>query len=83
MACGHNTRAADAEELIGDVDSMLYRVMANLVQEIDRGDERGEPQVSYRRDDSKINFFGPKRYFEEFRNNKEAMRRLRERQTKD
>jgi hypothetical protein len=83
MACGHNTRAADAEELIDSVDLMLFCVMENSVQEIDQGDERGEPQISYTKDDRKINFFGPKRYFEDFRSDGEAMKRLRERQTKE
>ncbi|KEY75229.1 hypothetical protein S7711_07143 [Stachybotrys chartarum IBT 7711] len=82
MACGHNTRAADAEELIDDVDLMLYRVMENLVEEKDRGDERGEPQISYSREDMKIKFFGPKKYFEGFRSDKDAMKSLRERQIK-
>jgi hypothetical protein len=82
MACGHNTRAADAEELIDEVDLMLYQVMENLVPEINQGDKRGELQVAYRRDDAKIKFFGPKRYFEEFRSDEEAMKRLRERHDK-
>jgi hypothetical protein len=83
MACGHNTPAADAEELINEVDLMLYRVMENLVPAIDQGDERGELQIAYRRDDAKIKFFGPKKYFEEFRSDEEAMKRLRERHAKE
>jgi hypothetical protein len=83
IACGHNTRAADAEELINEVDSLLYRVMENLIPEVDRGDERDEPQVSYNRDDRKINFFGPKKYFDNFRSDEKAMKQLRERQPKE
>ena len=62
---------------------MLYRVMEQLVQGIDRGDQRGEPLVIYKREDSKINFLGPKRCFEELRSDEEAMKRLRERQAKE
>ncbi|KAH8893616.1 Metallo-hydrolase/oxidoreductase [Thozetella sp. PMI_491] len=79
MACGHSTCAADAEELIDDVDSMLYRVMENLVPENDWGEWRGEPLIQYKREDGKINFAGPRGRFEEFRSDEKAMERLRER----
>lgn len=32
MAYGHGTRAGDTEELIDIVDSILYRIMENMVQ---------------------------------------------------
>lgn len=82
MACGHNTRAADAEVLLEEVDEMLYAVMTKQFEEIDRGDERDQQQISFQRGDLKIKFFGPKKYFEDFRGDQEAMKRLQDRQDK-
>jgi glyoxylase-like metal-dependent hydrolase (beta-lactamase superfamily II) len=82
MACGHNTRAADAETLLNEVDEMLYGVMMKKFKEIDRGEERDQQQVSFQRDDLKIKFFGPKQYFEDFRDIPAAMQSLADRQSK-
>src|SRR4051812_42310880 len=67
IACGHITSTSDAQQLINDVDLFLHRVLENMVDVKDQGVFRDEPLISYEREDGKISFLGPKRHFDEFR----------------
>ncbi len=81
MACGHTTSGSDAQQLISGVDLFLYQVLEYMVDSKDQGQFRDEPLISYDREDGKISFMGPKRLFDEFREDGEAMQAIRERQS--
>lgn len=67
MACGHNTSAVDAKDLVHEVERFLSKVRRGLIEQHDRGEKRGIPFVGYERDDGRISFVGPKEIFDNFR----------------
>jgi glyoxylase-like metal-dependent hydrolase (beta-lactamase superfamily II) len=73
IACGHNTYDADAEDLLGAVDSLLYHVVQGLVESGRSEISRDELTQSFEGEDGKISFLGPVRLFEDFRNDPNAM----------
>ena len=81
MACGHITSASDAQQLIDEVDLFLHRLLESMVNAKDQGRFRDEPLISYEREDGKVSFLGPKKLFEEFRDDDAAMQAIRERQS--
>lgn len=66
MACGHTTSAADAEQLINEVDHFLYAVAAQKIAPQDEGFILGVAFVSYKNADGRLSFIGPRRLFDEF-----------------
>ncbi|KAK0703655.1 hypothetical protein B0T26DRAFT_815474 [Lasiosphaeria miniovina] len=58
----------------------LCQVIEGMVDSQDQGEFRDEPLISYDREDGKISFIGPKKLFDEFRKDREAVRAIRERQ---
>lgn len=67
MACGHDTFAADAEDLVHEVERFFSKVRRGLIERQDRGEKRGIPYVGYVRDDGRISFVGPKELFDNLR----------------
>ena len=81
IASGHITSASDAQQLINDVDLFLHRVVENMVEAKDQGMFRDELLISFEREDGKVSFLGPKRLFDEFRDNDATMQAIRGRQS--
>jgi len=80
IACGHITSTSDAQQLINNVDMFLYQVTENMVDSKDQGEFRDEQLISYDREDGRISFMGPKRLFDEFRKDSDAVHAIRNRQ---
>jgi glyoxylase-like metal-dependent hydrolase (beta-lactamase superfamily II) len=81
IACGHNTYDADAEELIDGVDSLLFYVIQGWVEPCRFENVRDEITLSFEREDGKLSFHGPARFFEDFRNDDAAMGAISARQS--
>jgi glyoxylase-like metal-dependent hydrolase (beta-lactamase superfamily II) len=81
IACGHNTYNADAEDLLRDVDSLLYRVVQGWVKSGHSETFGDELTQSFEGEDGKVSFHGPMRFFEDFRNDPIAMASISDRQS--
>jgi glyoxylase-like metal-dependent hydrolase (beta-lactamase superfamily II) len=79
MACGHCTTDADAEELLSEVDEFLWNVVCGKVKVSREDENRGEVYLLYERKDGRLSFLGPRRLFEVFKEDNEAMNELRKR----
>jgi glyoxylase-like metal-dependent hydrolase (beta-lactamase superfamily II) len=66
IACGHITKDADAEELLDEILEFLCMVERGEVESKAWRQFRGEEEVIYERDDSKLSFGGPKSKFDKF-----------------
>jgi hypothetical protein len=85
IACGHITSTSDAQELISDVDMfletcLLCQVIENMIDSKDQGEFRDEQLISYDREDGRVSFMGPRRLFDEFRKDSDAVQAIRNRQ---
>jgi glyoxylase-like metal-dependent hydrolase (beta-lactamase superfamily II) len=79
IACGHTTADADAELILLEVDDFLWDVVSGKVEVGREEEDRGEVIYLYEKEDGKLSFLGPRRLFDEFREDVEAMRRLERR----
>lgn len=80
IACGHKSSASDAQQLIGEVDEFLYHVLEKKIEpKVPGYSFRDEPLVSYKREDGRLSFVGPRKLFDGFREDEEAMQALRKR----
>jgi glyoxylase-like metal-dependent hydrolase (beta-lactamase superfamily II) len=83
IACGHCTADADAEKLLKDVDAFLWDVVCDRVKVSREEQKRGEVYLLFETEDERLSFQGPRRLFEVFNRDVEAMEGLRRRVEND
>ncbi|KAH7131130.1 beta-lactamase-like protein [Dactylonectria macrodidyma] len=92
LACGHLTKDGDAEKLLADADSFLYRITQELVEPRDAGEDKygltepreggtpgGDQLEIYGDEGAPISFMGPKVQFKRLRESATTVAAFRER----
>jgi glyoxylase-like metal-dependent hydrolase (beta-lactamase superfamily II) len=80
IACGHVTSAADAGEILAEVDTFLYHVVQGWIEPSNAIVFRDETLQRFEREDGRFGFQGPKSVFDDFKADPQAMALIEARQ---